>query len=290
MKHEMMRIWHLLLIGIFCFPCFSIAMQKEEIKEIIQTIPSADLKILEDFFRELLFCHGFAYTLYGDKPMSVESFDLGDAGKSELFCTSSDGFKIWKKYAHLFPSKNHIFLFYEDKEKDSCEISLINKHAFQQIISKNKEKFSEVLGLEISPEKLLALLMQQQSLENTLVKDREDLIGILFGYGKTNAELFQKRNEIWRKKVTLKKKRTIPSFGYHSIDEELRALNNSLQFFSKDGRFSLNYMRLPSFVADSEKEETIQLKKKYIDQRKRITKQYAKGKILEITLEKLCAE
>jgi hypothetical protein len=268
--------------------CFSTSTQKGEVEEKIQNISSEDRKTLEDFFRNLLFLQGFAYTLFGDKPISVECFDLNNAEKPELFRTSSCGYKTWEKYVHLFPQRSYVFLFYEDADKDLCEITLINKKAFRQIFDAHQEKFAKFFGSEINSDKLLDLLVQKRSLWNTLMKDRDDLIGILLGYGKINAELFQKRSEILRRKKGIKKKRVEPSPGYHSIDEEHKVLDASLQSFSQEGRFSLHYMHLPGFAADYNRADTVQLKKKYIEQRKWITQRYSQGKVLEITLQQLC--
>ena len=255
----------------------SASAQKEIAHEKMQNIPSADLKVLEGFFRELLFFQGFAYTLFGDKPVSTECFDLDNPEKPDMFATSCKGYKTWGKYAHLFPQEHYVFLFYEDADEYQCEMTLINKKAFLQIVDKHREKFAEVFGSEITPEKLLSLIVQKRCLWNTPMKDRDDLIGILLGYGKNNAELFQKREE-------LKKERTKPSASYCSMDEELEALNNRLQSFSGEGKITLNYMRFPGFAADHHHRETVQLKKKYAEQRKRITTHYFRKNVLEATL------
>ncbi|MBI3236478.1 MAG: hypothetical protein HYZ48_02040, partial [Chlamydiales bacterium] len=89
-----------------------------------------DLPVLDSFFREILFFECFAYTLFGDKPVSVCEYDLEN---TELFCHTSKGYKIWKKYAALLPLSNFLFLFYENSKKNFCELTLINKKAFQDI-------------------------------------------------------------------------------------------------------------------------------------------------------------
>jgi hypothetical protein len=81
-----------------------------------------------------------------------------------------------------------------------------------------------------------------------------------------------------------------PSAGYHSIEEELETLNTTLQSFSDDARVTLNYVRLPCFVADPNHKETKQLKKNYARLRRAITQRYSRRNALEITLEQLCLE
>ncbi len=265
---------------------------KSEIAEKIQAIPLKDRERVEKLFRGLLFFHEFAYTLFGDKPVSVDWFDREQEQTTELqelFRIRPDGYRAWEKYAHLFPSKNYLFLFCEDVKADCYELTLINKEAFRQIVDKHREKFAELFGPDFDPEKLLNLLVQKGSLWNTPMRGRADLIGILLGYGKTNAELFQKRNEILRKEG-IKKGRTQPSQQFDSIDAELNFLDASLKSFSNEGKVSLHFMRLPGFVANPQHEETVQLRQKYTQQRKYITQRYIRRNVLEITLEQLMAE
>ncbi len=261
----------------------------ERTKQIISNIPEKDREILDEFFRKLFFFYEFGYTLFGDKPVSFETFDLEQEQKPELFQTSSTGYKTWSRYANLFPSQKYLFLFFEDQVEGICEITLINKDGFVKAVEAHIDKFSEVFGPEISPEKLLTLVVERQSLYNTPMHHRADLIGILLGYGKINAELFQKRNELLMTGAGIRKKRTTPSHGYQSIEEELAALNKSLQSFSKEGRITLNYMRLPGFAADPGQEETIRLRKKYIKLRRLITERFVQENVLETIAEKLCA-
>jgi hypothetical protein len=286
------RIKWIIICGfVLCIPStyISALVIKDPIAKAMDSIPLQDRKILEEFFRKLLFSQGFAFALFGDKPISVEYFDLEEK-KKELFSTSPEGYKTWKKYVHLFPSRNYLFIFHEDLDKDECEITLINKKAFHQAMDKHREKFAEVLGPKMDSDTLLNLIVKKKSLWNTPIKDRDDLTGILLGYGKHNADLFHKRSEIEIRNRECKRKRTEPSPGYSTVEEELEILNTSLQSFSNEERVSLRLMRLPGFVADPKSEETNQLKKKYTQQRRRITQRFARGKILEITLKQLCSE
>ncbi len=262
--------------------------QKGFAREKIQTIPSEDLEVLDDFFRDLLFFHPFGYTLFGDKPISFECYDFENLKKPDVFATSCRGYKTWEKYAHLFPNDHYIFLFYEDTIDEIYELTVINKKAFLEIVNKHMEKFAKVFGPEITPENLLKLIIQKGSIWNTPLKEWDDLVGIMLGFGKNNAEIVQKGAEIENRKPSLKKRRTDPSPGYNSTVEELKAIHSRLKSFSNEGRITLNYMRLPSFAAEPGHPETIQLKKKYTDQRKRITKHFYRKNVLELTFEQLC--
>ena len=289
MKNTMIK--SVLLIGAFgaSLLCAGIpeSLTKSNVQDKIQAIPYEDRDILERFFRDLLFFHEFAYTLFGDKPVSVEWFDSDNPRRPGIFRTSSQGYRTFEKYAHLFPSQHYLILCCEDLEEDLCEFTLINKKAFQQTFEAHKKKFAEFFGPEVSSDELLDLLVKKRSLWKTAMKDRDDLTGILLGYGKINAELFQKRSELSNKTRKIVKDRMVPSEGYLSTKEELNDLNAILQPFSREERISLRFMRLPGFVADSKHEETVQLQKKYSEQRKCITRCYTRGDILEIVFEHL---
>lgn len=281
-------LW-LFILHVFSFAsCF--ALQKPSIGEQMQRIPREDLPILDRFFRELLFQKGFAYTLFGDKPISLDCFDLENLDKPDPFATSSEGYRTWEKYAHLFQGPHYLFLFYEDPAEALCELTLVNKRAFHQIISEHREKFAAFFGPNVSSEELLNLLIQKRSLWNTPMKERDDLIGILLGYGKNNADLFQRRSEIWGRKKKLSRNREKPSPGYHSVEEESQALNATLSSFSGERKITLSYMQLPSFVADRSHRETIQLKKKYTKQRKKMTALFSHRDALRTALEQFCAQ
>jgi hypothetical protein len=237
-------------------------------------IPQSDRQLLNAFFRNLLFSRGFAYTLFGDKPVSIADYDF-----------EADSYWIAKKYVPHFPAERYIFLF--DENSRYCEITLINKEAFCQIINQHREQFAEVFGAKISPDRILDLLIQKRSIWNTPIKNHENLIGVLLGYGKTNAALYHQRSQINSKTLGIRKHRKQPSFGYSTMEEELEALNTTLCSFSGEGKHSIRFMRLPGFVADPKSLETKKLKKKYSEQRRKIAEKYAQEDTLKIVLEHL---
>src|SRR5690242_4752348 len=139
-------------------------------------IPLSDRQPLNAFFRNLLFSRGFAYTLFGDKPISIAEYDF-----------EADPYWTGKKYASFFPSDCYVFLF--DENSRYCEITLINRKAFYQIVKEHQEQFDKAFGTKISPDRILNLLIQKRSIWNTPIKNHQNIIGILLGYGKTNAAL-----------------------------------------------------------------------------------------------------
>jgi hypothetical protein len=250
--------------------------------------------------------HDFAYTLFGDKPISCDcSFHDRFDG---LFQGSKEQFRIWEKYLSLFPSNNYIFLFYEHdaSEKYKYEITFINKKALKITFEKHRTKFIDLFGKSITAEKLLALLIERKTLWRTAVKDREDLMGILFGYGKINAELYQRREEIEKviahngnkhsreeipktlsKKWFLQSRKPCP--GFSSFEEELEDIEQRLSRSYPDNP-QIRKMSLPGFVADYSHQETKALIQKYKQQRKLILQKYQDHGVLETSLLYLCTD
>jgi hypothetical protein len=157
-----------------------------------------------------------------------------------------------------------------------------------------------------SASKLLDLIIEKKSLWRTPLKDRDDLLGILFGYGSINAELYRRREEIEtvfrcnRAKMKQEKiqaacsKKWIyrirePSAAFTSFEEEFLDLQNRLVGFCPDDQ-QMTGISLPCFAADHSHEETKQLIKTYKQHRREILKKYSDGCVLETSLLQLCAD
>jgi len=259
------------------------------VQERLRTIPLNDLRDITVLFRTLYFRNGFAYTCFGDKAISYHCFNLNEKA-DRLDHVSPIPLNIWKKYAHLFPMHDFVFLFSDNEEEHLSEVTLINKQAFKKIFDEYRQEFITLFDSQIDDEALLNFLIEKGSLWNTPLKNREDLIGILLGFGKINAQLYQRKVEILGNKKSvsrLQKIRLSPSKEYQTLDEELSYLKAHLKIAS-DENLLLHAISLPSFAADREQAETQRLLKKYREQRSDFSKKYAKGDLLEITLEQLC--
>lgn len=278
----------ILLIGVFDPIRGDSKTSSKETREEWQAgksiIAEKDRPVLDVFFRDLLLNEGFAFTLFGEKPMSVNEYDQDNF---ELFCKISQGYQVWKRYAARLSNSNYIFVFYENTNQKLLEIMLINKRAVRKVIKKNWDLFLEVAGEKTSPDDFISLFIEKGSLWNTALKERDDLIGILLGYGRLNSELFQKKSELGQRKAGVRKIRTVPSAGYATTEEELRALVTTLRPFEKHRRGSLNYMNLPGFLADSNSQETRDLKHQYTHQRKQIIETFSQGDIVDLVVKQI---
>lgn len=234
------------------------------------------------FFRQLLLRDSAAYVLNGSKPAGESSF-LGvkyyrttihwrGFYRSTLF---RKGCEVWKKYEYLFPSKNYCFCYDVDEEDDCITVFLINKRNFADIVIKNIEEFKKVLGQKITPETFIDMIVSKKQSFFKILNNHQ-LFGIIFGYGKHNAELFHRRHRLENNCIR----------KLELIKKEIKMINEKLQF-SDNEKIYLRFLSLPSFVCDATHHETQELQLRYTQQRKEFTNLYKNGNFLEITLKKL---
>jgi len=249
---------------------------------LLKKIPKDDLVFLDFFLRYLFLEEDFIYVLFGDKAMGVSGYF--NPHKADGFLVSQNilpwnlnvkkGAEIFRKYQHLFSMKNCEMLFVE--KEDKTEILFINKKNFSRAFNKHQRDFQAILGPRISNKKLLRQMIDEKDVWISTLHEHEGLLGILLGYGKHNAWMFHRRNELHRAlhQFSLSSTQLQPSMGFVSIEEELKTINDTLQLFANKQSSPLIFLRLPTFMADAEASETKKLKKKYIRQRKRIADIY----------------
>lgn len=286
----------LVLGGIFYFNGFH---KQYDIAKVLKTLPSEDKEVLESFF-QCLHRNTFSYVLFGDKPMSICSFlqmemghpqtyrlyDFMDSSMGRLSSpnlTKVRGWEVWKKYRQFFPSTNFILL--ENRDSERVTLVMINKQALLRIVEENIEDFRDVLGVEVTPQIILDRCIKSNSIFKDVLKCHNGLFGTLLGYGRHNAFLFSRREQISTQESVL------PSPEFSTVGEECRYIDGKLKRFDENGIPDFNplLMTLPMFVADHEHPETQQLKIKYKQQYKNIIKEYEKGDFLEITLRQFCS-
>jgi hypothetical protein len=282
------------------FPYYSFHPSSEQAphEKLLNSIDPEDRFYLDFYFRHLMLQDPLSYVLFGDKPMGLSAFSnpssfsinqvLSDNFNKSLLLKK--GFELHKKYLHLFSSKNFLFIF---KETDNyIEIALVNRKNFLKVTKTAIKDFQAVLGNEFSGEKILEEFIKEREILEKPLRENHALLGLLLGYGKKNSFAFQRKIEVLKEMRTLHLYKIInskvPSNGFNSLNAELASLDKKLlPFYEKDQQFSL--ITLPSFMADRQDRETQALTKKYIQQRKNITKAYQHGNFLEITFKKLAS-
>lgn len=279
---------------LFLFSSFCLAeVERQNIREILSTIPEEDKEALYKLFYNLFNRNNFSYTLFGDKPMSLAAYftslfdDDGMPLNKEIKFWNQ--WKIWKKYEKLF-SFTHYFLIEGPDEKKAQEIYFINKKYFIDKINQNLHLFQECLGENITGASFLKKIEDNPRIFS-LFNHHPLLLGILLDYGVHNAKLFNERNRlspfVYRKTLPeIPLDIPNPSEGFSSLQEEFSSYFSVLTLFG-DSKYSPLILHSVHFVADHNHPETIELQKKYRKMRGEISAIYSKGDFLEITLSKL---
>jgi hypothetical protein len=287
--------------NIFIFVFFSTVSAKDankDISETIEKIPHEDREKLERFFWDLIVCNHFGYTLYGDKPISLNGYfcktPLGNILCGQL---PVDEFpqllSVWKKYASNFPSSKFLLIDEPQSNPDMREFVIINKTAFIKTINKNIVYFKKVLGDNVSGRKLLNQLKQPDANLHTVLHNHEGLLGILLGYGTRNAFLYHQRDKILHN-VRMEK---VPLNLYASDKSTLNAdkkkkLKYLWAHLKSCGEHDYSPLTIGSvhFVGDLSNHETIALMKKYQKTRGHLSSLYADGCFLHRTLMQLISK
>ena len=230
-------------------------------------IPYIDAFFLDFFFRELILRDSLGYTLIGEKPMSFGGFS---DPKRTFFPFITDycmvrGWKLWEKYKQYFLNPRYKFWMEESTWTERVKfIILIDKHQISEVFENNIQDFKLLLGADISTNHLLEQSQNKPLLKNIL-NNQEALIGILLGYGRDNA------------------------WWYHNRDKSLknpsvwgRECQNKFKLPWK--KYQIEELALPGFVGDPDSSETILLKQRYLNARKRLLDYYKNKNFLEATL------
>lgn len=237
-------------------------------------MPLKDKKRLDYFLRAFIVYHSAGFTLLGNKPLSFECF-VKPALKWDLlflwhaFFPSNlkryCAWKTWQKYEHLF-NKGDVLIWSESSPwiKNGELIVVARKKRVAEVLQENQQDFLSLQHLEIK-----ALFKE------CLIHDGR--LGVLLGYGRTNAWLFYENNRASLKPVFIdeleqlfKNKRAILSFvfGWPNVDMP-------------------DIVMYPNFMADINTAETKALKREYLQTRQDILDYYKDKDFLEATLDLL---
>lgn len=271
--------------------------KSSEIQRILSSIPSSDVKDLENFFRTLFSQSGFAYTLLGEKPIVCIDYNLSvllqalpDSRLNSL-STAFKGHQVWQKHKHLFQLNQFDFICYTSNDFSCFGIVLLNKEKINTIFKKNAFLLSSAFGDEAH----LAHFFQQPPLQNiskvSLQPQFHHAFGIILGYGNKNSEAFRKRNELinylkaaplnlnslndadlksilqdktWANKEIHSES---TNFSHNEINSAIEALNflrsNYRYILATQREPTLSPMELPGFLAFENDEETQAIKNSY---------------------------
>jgi hypothetical protein len=267
-------------------------------------MPRKDKKRLEFFFREVCFVGVWSYTLLGSKPMSVDQYTKQTRVVREkmspvyLKATLFDHFSSldWRKICYLlnphhlkmklgwntlnkyishFP--NSRFAIFTDNCENTMCLTLIDKLKVTRIVEQHLADFQDAFCLlKMTPN----ALHDNKKLDefSKYCSNRDDLGGILLGYGRENAKLYCKY------KGASPKERPLVSAWLEEESVHLERLSQKDLTFDP---WEVSDLFYPRFVCNPESGETKQLKETYRLEREKIIQYYQGKDIVEATLSLL---
>ncbi len=271
-------------LGIATARFFSEKLCLRSARQAINTLSPKERESLSSLFSFLVTKEGFGYTLFGTKPISLSHcYDLEkclddhvtflkEHNLIQFHQEINEGWKVWQKYQHLFPSKSFCLRRIGDLGQEDLFILIINKKCFLEAVNDNLFLFQSVLTPSLTSHQLLQQFLTSDFPKRDVLKNHTGLVGILFGFGKQNAFLVHRKTEI-EKRISPERYDPVllmnleempPSKGFRSLEEEDRYLEEKLGYISDD---DVELLPLPAFLADTTSEETQALAEKYRFQR-----------------------
>jgi len=270
------------LIFLVVFVVF-MRLEASNVADILKTIPKDHQEDLRYLFRMIFLEQDGAYTVFGDKPVSLAGGFLIPPWKSLINgrCVGKLGcaWKTWQKYKHKFPMQQYVILGelckFENPESVTLNIFVINKRAFIESIRNHIMFFESVLGDKVDPESFLKDLEDERISFWTSIHHNEMLLGILLGYGKHNASFFNHRAR-----------------HCHQVPMIMSGTKSKYTVLNSSNRniYPMMIVNPVQFLADLEHPETKRLQMGYKNSRKMISSIYSQGDFLEITLTRLISE
>jgi len=285
--------YYILLLWLIFFPLYA-----EDVSQTLKQIPDEDLKDIRDLFNELIYKNHFAYTLFGGKAVSLSSCNVLKPSQFKIPKTLKNNpiqiadntlgikWEKWKRYQSLFAIKKYLIIDEASWFSPYVRhIMLINKELFIKVFNENRVIFQRELGCQVTGESLLAQVEKQGQLIS-VIKHNELLFGILLGYGKYNATLYDKREHL---QLLYDQYKYILVKNCPFIKELDNQADEITEVLASCGEYCYNLLTIPSihFVADHKSEETLALKQKYQTLREKLCIIYAKDDVLKITFSTL---
>lgn len=241
--------------------------QVHQLEKALNKLSPIEKQYLADFFKYTIVVSSFGYVIWGDKPMSfetydptlppraVEGFDYMDDQHILDKYRFREGFETWKKIENEFSLKKYS-LFSVVNSNGLIEIYLINHSSFLRTVSEHIEDFRNILqNLNLTPEHVLEGYLSGKY--RNQINSHDGLLGTLLGFGKKNA---------W-------------AYMNEPID--------SMEYFGSDWKTVEPLSILLPMFRSLDSGETKQLAENYLSQKKKIEEIYQNGDYLETTILKL---
>ncbi|NGX47444.1 MAG: hypothetical protein K1000chlam3_00818 [Chlamydiae bacterium] len=259
----------------------------------LDSLSQEEQQELKGLFHYLFAENELGYTLLGDKPVSFcflptglphiatrdHVFKIYQRGKRSF----RKGVAVWKKLKIRNFYENY-FLIIDEENQIPVFALLINKRSFIEEFNKNIDVFKENYGPDITAESFFKDLIKIPFSE---FFHQHLLLGILLGYGRHNAALFQRREELFspsfRIPFLLDQK---PSAGFSSIEEEIKYLNEHLRPSTRKNPYLL-LVNCVRFAVDPTCPDTQILKNEYAFTHKKLTMIFKNDNWLDVLLTQM---
>jgi hypothetical protein len=283
--------------------------KKQDVARKLRSIPAEERVFLEAFFRDLISMDDGSYVLFGSKPASLMPYAEWEKRDLEFnfrflsvtdFSPEKKGFEIWQKYQHLFPSKTYVLVKSRFSEYMAA-LFLIHKQRLFGVLSEHFTDFQEIFPQFGSAKHLLHAMLDDPSILQQICQEHDLLLGIILGFGKENARLFERKMKIaaflfprkcgchasWLRHPFLQ---PTPSPGFATLEEELEAIE-----LKSDGPIDIENgwgiqwaLHFPlGFLVDTTKTDLTKLRAELKQERSKATLAYHKKNFLEVTLQEL---
>lgn len=283
---------------IFVVSC-SLVFASNNVNDFVKKLSPQQKSLVEEFLYTLVDSPA-GYVIYGEKPMSILSMEISPLGflseKDRPTLALAKGMEFWNELK-LITDNKEILLFTCEHEQTTSLIC-INQRVFLQKIEENLPLFRYVLGPLVTPKTLLGTFIRAKNPVQQVLKNNKALLNMLLGTGRQNAICYARMLEIsdasrldpieefpLTAKHLRKSNSQIASFGFSSMDEEAKLLNNRMEPSEKITSFC--YCDIPHFHCDKSLSETKALFKNYEQARNRMIAVLGSKQFLEDSLRKL---
>lgn len=266
-KHRTYFLPVMVLQMLFLFQAFSI--DKQFILNKTEGLTPDEKKYLTSFFKICFCSYEFGYTIFGEKPMSIDTLDLirpsieDSAYKDDewTICEyrKKEGWEVWKKHFQDVPLDGFSLIFYPAPNRSELiYFYIINHKNFLRIVEKNLEDFQKVLNRKITSNDILNEYKKGEGEIFNTIENHDGMLGILLGFGKENSFKFMNKEK----------------------------LSPSVDPMSLKG-LGMEDIGLPCFMVSEGSSETKEIMASYAKQRVKINEIYRKENFLEVVLMKL---
>lgn len=247
------------------------------IREKLKVLTPQEKEDLAFFIGQVVSFDQYSYTLVGYKPMSICGVIIDDSEdlltfRREEFKTRRNqalkrGYLVWKKYQSLFPRKKYVLVDYSFLGKGRREIALICPNPCIATIQEHLGDFRQVLEKPCSSQEVFWILTHPKHRDFSTIINHTRLVGILLGFGKGNACLYEQYR----------------GGASRSVTWNPQLQQDPLKMFSNEWPWPGRQLS-PDFACDPTTEETKQLKKHYKNARRIVRWTYFLRNNLEVTL------